>query len=290
MDMCLDRSDVQGYSLAPSEQQPTVSTMRLRAQSVLITGASSGIGAALARRYAARGTRLALTGRDGARLAAVAEACRAAGATVEAATLDVTDRAALAAWIDAIAAQRALDLVIANAGIAGGSGWESEDDTHRLFAVNLTGVLNTVYPALSHFLARGAGQIALMSSLAGYRGLPDAPAYSASKAAVKALGEAWRGRLAPRGVHVSVICPGFIATPMTAGRRFPMPFLMSVERAAEIIISGLARDRPCIGFPWPMAAAAWLLATLPAGAADRILRRRGAFREPPARSPGDAAR
>jgi NAD(P)-dependent dehydrogenase (short-subunit alcohol dehydrogenase family) len=111
-----------------------------------------------------------------------------------------------------------------------------------------------------------------MSSLAGYRGFPDAPAYSASKAAVKSLAEAWRGALAAQGIRVSAICPGFIETPLTARNAFRMPFLMTGERAAGIIARGLARDRPRIAFPWPMALGTWLVATATLG--DRLLRPR----------------
>ncbi|HZB90835.1 MAG TPA: SDR family NAD(P)-dependent oxidoreductase [Stellaceae bacterium] len=244
-------------------------------RSLLITGASSGIGEALARRYAAPGVALALSGRDEARLAAVAEACRAKGAAVDFRALDVTDRAGLRAWIERVDDGHPLDLAIANAGISAGTGGTREDEgaARRVFAVNLEGVLNTAYPVLARFLARGRGQIGLMSSLAGYRGLPTAPAYSASKAAVKALGEAWRVQLAPDGVRVSVICPGFVVTRMTARNHFAMPFLMPAERAAGIIARGLARNEGRIAFPWPTAAASWLLGALPASLSDALTRR-----------------
>jgi short-subunit dehydrogenase len=274
MFMCLDRDAGQSYSLAPTDQQPTASAMLSPPRSVLITGASSGLGAALARRYAAPGIHLALTGRDPARLAEVAVACRAAGARVDAAMLDVTDRPALAAWIAQIDGAHSLDLVIANAGIGGQvGGIEDETDARAVFAVNLDGVLNTIYPLMPRMVARGTGQIAIMSSIAGYHGLPVAPGYSASKAAVRALGEAWRGMLASSGVHVSVICPGFVATPMTAGARFPTPFMISAERAAEIIQRGLAQDRPRITFPVPMAFLAWLMAALPECVVARLVPR-----------------
>lgn len=244
-------------------------------RSLLITGASSGIGEALARRYAAPGAALALSGRDQGRLAAVAEACRAKGATVDFRALDVTDRAGLRAWIERVDDDHPLDLVIANAGISAGMGRAREDEAaaRRVFAVNLEGVLNTAYPVLARFLARGRGQIALMSSLAGFRGLPTAPAYSASKASVKALGEAWRVQLAPEGIRVSVICPGFVTTRMTARNQFAMPFLMSAERAADIIVRGLARNQGRIAFPWPTAAGSWLLGALPAALGDALARR-----------------
>ena len=247
--------------------------MAIPPRHILITGASSGIGAALARRYAGPGIRLSLGGRSRERLDAAAAQCRARGAIVETASIDVTDRAAMRQWIAAAGAEQALDLVIANAGItAGVGGAESEQRARQVFAVNLEGVLNTAYPAIERLAAHGGGQLALMSSLAGYRGLADAPAYSAAKAAVKSLGEAWRGSLAAAGIRVSVICPGFIETPMTAGNRFPMPFLMTAERAAAIIARGLGQDRARIAFPWPMAVGMWLVAALPPSLGERILR------------------
>jgi short-subunit dehydrogenase len=242
---------------------------------ILITGASSGIGAALARHYAGAEVRLDLGGRDLQRLEEVATACRARGAVVVAKAVDVTDRSAMRAWILTADAEVPLDLVVANAGIGAdeGFGRGSEVLARPVFAVNLDGVLNTAYPAMERMVERGRGQIAFMSSLAGYRGFPDAPAYSASKAAVKALAEAWRGALAARGVRVSAICPGFIEKPMTARNRFRMPFLMSAERAAGIIARGLARDRARIAFPWPMVLGSWLVAVVPA-LGDRMLKPR----------------
>jgi len=243
---------------------------------VLITGASSGIGAALARAYAASGRCLSLSGRDATRLDAVAADCRTRGATVTTAMVDVTDRAATRAWVLAADDAAPIDLAIANAGIAAGINASEETDRHirEVFAVNFEGVLNTAYPAIERMRGRGRGQIALMSSLAGYRGFADAPAYSASKAAVKALAEAWGGLLHAQGIRVSAICPGFVTTPMTSRNDFRMPFLMSAERAAEIVIRGLARDRPRIAFPWPMTLGVWLVATLPARWSDRLLRPR----------------
>jgi len=244
-------------------------------QSLLVTGASSGIGEALARHYAAPGARLALTGRDGERLAAAAAACRSRGATVETATIDVTDRDGLRAWIERIDDAAPLDLVVANAGISAGTGRAREDESaaRRVFATNLDGVLNTVFPLLPRLTARRAGQIALVSSLAAFRGLPTAPAYAASKAAVMSLGESWRLQLAPDGVRVSVICPGFVTTRLTAKNKFPMPFVMSAERAAAIIARGLALNHGRIAFPWPTATASWLLGALPWRLSDALTRR-----------------
>ena len=244
-------------------------------RSIVITGASSGIGEELARAYAAPGVTLALTGRDALRLEAVAERCRAAGAVVETALVDAADRAAMAAWLTALDTRAPVDLVIANAGISAGTGGgtESAEQARRIFQVNVDGVLNTVHPLLPGMQARGRGQIALMASLAGFRGMPGAPAYCASKAAVRVYGESLRGDLAGQGIGVTVICPGFVKSRMTAVNRFPMPFLMDAEPAAELIRRKLARNVGRISFPWPMAAAVWLLSALPARWVDRIAAR-----------------
>lgn len=241
--------------------------------SILITGASSGIGAALARAYARPGVRLALGGRDRGRLHKVAAACRAAGAEAQPAAVDVLERQAIAAWVAQADAARPLDLVIANAGISAGTGRgaESPEQARHILAVNLDGVVDTVLPALAAMRPRGRGQIAVMSSLAAFRGFPGAPAYCASKAAVRVWGEALRGHLAPQGIAVSVVCPGFVRSPMTAVNDFRMPFIVEADAAARVIRRGLARDRARIAFPWPLAAGMWLLAALPPGLIDRLL-------------------
>lgn len=244
--------------------------------SVLITGASSGIGAALAEAYARPGKTLFLAGRDEERLAMVAAACDRRGATVHPKIVDVTDREAMDAWIAETDAVTPLELVIANAGISAGTaggGLETSEQVRRIFAVNLDGVLNTVLPALDRMRSRRLGQIALMSSLAGFRGLPSAPAYCASKAAVKAFGEGLRPAAARHGIRVSVICPGYVRSPMTAANSFPMPFLMDLDKATRRIVEGLARDRARIAFPLPMLATVTLLQALPPRLVDGLLAR-----------------
>lgn len=256
--------------------------------SVLITGASSGIGEALALAYAAPGLSLALAGRDSARLDAVAAACRAKGAAVLTGRVEVTDTDALARFIAEADAARPLDLVIANAGISGGGGRlpETRADARRIFAVNVGGVVDTVGLAVERMMARPLpadgrprGQVAIMASLAGFRGMPTAPAYCASKAAVRVWGEALRGELYPHGIAVSVVCPGFVRSPMTAGNRFPMPFLMSAERAALRVKRGLAKNRGRIAFPRRLYALIWLAMVLPSALVDRLVRR------PPKKAP-----
>lgn len=236
-------------------------------KTVLITGASSGIGAALAREYAMAGSRLALCGRDSDRLNAVAEVCREAGATVEVRVLNVTDRDAVRTWIEQTDDAGPIHIAIANAGISGGG---TEDADRRIFDVNLGGVLNTVHPVLERMTARGSGTLALVSSIAGNRGFPSAPAYSASKAAVLAYGEGLRGRLRGSGVLVSVICPGFVRSRITDRNDFAMPFFMEADRAARIIRRGLERGSAKISFPWPMRLIGWLTRVLPSGLGTRL--------------------
>lgn len=235
---------------------------RVRPQHVLITGASSGIGAALAIEYAGPGVRLALFGRDEGRVRVVAEACRAKGALVAAVLVEVTDLEAMATAVSMVDDAHPLDLVIANAGVSGAMLGDGRGVAH-LFAVNVMGVVHTVEPLLPRLTGRGRGQIALMSSLASFVARPGTAAYCASKAAVRIWGEGLRERLAPQGVAVSVICPGFVDTPLTRRNRFPMPMLMSAAQSAAMIKARLARDEPRIAFPWPMYCGARLAGALP---------------------------
>ena len=248
--------------------------------SILITGASSGIGEALARLYAGPGVSLALSGRNAERLESVAAACRTSGAETETAMLDVVDAQAMAAWIAARDGSRPFDLVIANAGVSAGTCGapggrhfydETEAQARAIFAVNLDGVLNTLLPVIPRMRARGRGQIALMSSLPGFRGVPGASAYSASKAAVKSWGEALRPSLAPDGIAVTVICPGFVDSRITALNRFPMPFRLSAPDAARLIRRRLHRRPARIAFPLALYWPTLLFALLPPGLADRAL-------------------
>ncbi|MGI9417988.1 MAG: SDR family NAD(P)-dependent oxidoreductase [Geminicoccaceae bacterium] len=241
-------------------------------ETVLITGASSGIGRALALDYAAAGRRLVLQGRHRARLDGVAADCRAGGADVAVEALDVTDRAAMARWIERADARSPLDLVIANAGVSGKSA-DDPDPLRTMFRVNVDGVLNTVEPVLPLLERRGRGHIAIMSSLAAFRGMPTAPGYTATKAAVRLYGEGLRGKLMADGVAVSVICPGFVKTPLTDVNEFPMPLLMDPERAARIIRRGLDRRAARIAFPLRLYLLARLVAALPPAWLDPVLQR-----------------
>lgn len=242
-------------------------------KNILITGASSGLGAALTEVYASEKTQLFLSGRQEARLQAVAAKAKARGARVHISVLDVTDLSAMKTWIEGVDRISPLDLVIANAGISAGTGEGEETDAQSdaIFATNLYGLLNTVRPAFALMKKRRHGQVAIMASLAGFRGMAGAPSYMASKAAVRVYGEAMRLDCASFNVKVSVICPGFVKTPMTEVNKFHMPFLMEAEKAAQIIKRGLAKNKARISFPWPMTALVWLIASLPASWSDALV-------------------
>ena len=245
-------------------------------QSILITGASSGIGEALALRYAAPGIQLFIGGRDEARLDVVAEQCRLRGASADTWVGDVTDASGLKNWIVQCDRQRPLNLVIANAGVALGA--TEVQGLHRAavetFEVNVTGVFNTLHPALEVMSGRHPypvrnAQVAIVSSIMGYAGLARSPAYCASKAAIKHYGEALRGTFRAMGIGVSVICPGYIQTPLIAASNFK-PFMIPADRSADIIARGLARNKARITFPWQMMLIARLCINLPAFIVDRI--------------------
>lgn len=242
---------------------------------ILITGATGAIGGALAKVYAAPGVELHLHGRNEAKLAAVAGRCTALGAIVLTERLDVRDTATLRHWLDAICATQALDLVVVNAGMNTNIGPTGEgepwDEVEALLDTNLKATMAIVHAVLPAMRRCGRGQIALVSSLAGYFGLPVTPAYCASKAGVKAYGEALRGWLAPEGIRVNVIMPGYVESPMCEAMPGPKPFLWQPARAARFIRRGLESDKARISFPFPLNLGTWFLAVLPAAVSLRIL-------------------
>lgn len=244
-------------------------------RSVVITGGSSGIGRALALELARPGVTLAITGRDGPRLAEAEAALKQRGAMVETALMDVTDREAMAAWLAALDRKAPIDLVIANAGVSSATLPSSlpsaaadppANDLEALtqiFDINVMGVLNTLQPVLEPMRKRQAGQLVLMGSLAGYRGMPYAPGYSASKVAVHALAEALRGRLEPDGIGVSLIAPGFIRSRITDANQFWMPWFMEAEPAARLMLRRVSRNAALTSFPLPMMVGSRILGILP---------------------------
>jgi short-subunit dehydrogenase len=243
---------------------------------ILITGASSGIGAALARAYARPGVTLALTGRDAERLAATAAAARAAGAAVVMRRLDLREESAIAAWVAEIEAEHPIDLAIANAGITGGhhaDGEERLDEVRRLIDTNFLAACYTLHAALPAMRRRRRGQIAVVSSLAGMRGLPSMPGYCASKAALIAYAEALRAWLRDDNIEVSIVLPGNVDTPMLARESGPKPMPLTADRAAAIIRRGLEHGRARIAFPLSLYLLLHAAALLPARAVDMVLNR-----------------
>lgn len=231
--------------------------------SILITGASSGIGRALALCYAKPGMTLFLSGRNHERLQQVSMQCQQAGAVVFAACVDVTDASAMQTWLLACDDQQPIDLLIAN---AGQSNYDAKFDVsiaQQIFDVNLQGVLNTVHPIIARMRQRKCGHIAMMSSLAGFQGMPHNPSYSAAKAAVRIYAEGLSGALQVDNICVSAICPGFIKTPMTDNSPYPTPFLLNVDKAADIIVQQLAQRKILVVFPWRFYALVYLGRLLP---------------------------
>lgn len=239
---------------------------------IVLTGASSGLGAALAAELAAPGVRLLLIGRDAPRLAETAAAVTAKGGEAQTAAIDVADEDAMRAALLAFDAETPIDLIVANAGISLGrdpaTGAQRPGDARRMVETNLMGALHTIEPLIPLMRARGHGRIAVIASIAARRPSADIPVYSAAKAALVAYGEALRSGLRGAGVSVTVICPGFVKTPMADRHHGPKLFEIPAPRAARIIARALRRRRARLTFPWPWAVLLWLDQLLPAALSD----------------------
>jgi short-subunit dehydrogenase len=234
-------------------------------KNILITGASSGIGEALALHYAEqKDVTLFLCGRNQERLENVVKKCQKQGATVYSEILDVTDKDKVAAWIESCNKKARLHLVFANAGVS--TGEETPENVYNTFNVNIFGVLNTLTPTIEIYKKEDDSEpriVAITASIAGYHGLAGCPSYSASKACVKAYGEALRLRLAKENIQLNVICPGFVRSRITDKNTCPMPFFMEADQAAKIIANRIDKNVGLIAFPWQMRLATWLGSILP---------------------------
>jgi short-subunit dehydrogenase len=238
---------------------------------VIITGASSGIGAALARAYAARQTTLGLIAR---RAGALKELAAQFSTPHEIYALDVRDSAAMrAAAHSFITLHGSPDIVIANAGVSTGTLTELPEDLAAfkdVLDINVLGMVYTFQPFIDAMRAAGRGTLVGIASVAGYRGLPGAAAYSASKAAAISYLESLRVELRASGIKVITICPGYIATPMTAKNPYPMPFILSADQAARAMLDIIDSGKTFAVIPWQMAIVAHVLRVLPNWLYDRL--------------------
>lgn len=244
--------------------------------SVVITGASSGLGAALARRYAGNGARVGLIARRGTELEQLLREFPGHCATHVA---DVRNSDAMREAAGILINHHGLpDIVIANAGISVGTRTELPEDEQAfrdIFDINVIGMVNTFQPYIAAMRKRGHGVLVGIASVAGYRGLPGATAYSASKAAAIAYLEGLRVELRGSGITVITICPGYIATAMTAGNPYRMPFIISAETAAEKIVAIIASRKTFAVLPWQMAIVARLMHVLPRWIYDPLAAKAG---------------
>lgn len=244
---------------------------------VLITGASSGIGAALAVAYAASGNRLVLFGRNAERLAATAHKCRAHGVVVDEACFDLTEFERLVAELGQADARHPIDIAILNAGLGGSVPPQRVAQDWRN-AQNMAGVNFAAPVVAANLLAermaqRGRGRIVLIGSVAGHFPLPMAPAYAATKAGLALFADALRLRLMDYGVGVTLVTPGFVDTPMSRALAEPKPFLIDADRAAAIMMRRIARGARRITVPWQFAVLPALLRILPRSLIGMVLRR-----------------
>ncbi|MFM8186798.1 MAG: SDR family NAD(P)-dependent oxidoreductase, partial [Alphaproteobacteria bacterium] len=246
-------------------------------KNIVITGASSGIGRALAIEFSKNSQNLFLSARNLENLEQTKNLCKNINDKINIYTkiLDVKNEVDCKNWIDEIEKAFAVDLVIANAGISAGTalGAEEYEQVKNIFDTNLYGVLNILHPIIPYMQARKSGQIAIISSLASFVALPSCPSYSASKSAVRIYGEALYNSLHADNIGVNIICPGYIKTPMTAVNNFKMPFLLEVADAGKIIVKNLEQNKFIIIFPKRLFLAIKILNFLPLKIKNFILRK-----------------
>ncbi|EKS9799907.1 MULTISPECIES: SDR family NAD(P)-dependent oxidoreductase [Burkholderia] len=242
---------------------------------VVVTGASSGIGRALALAYAQPGVVLGIAGRNEALLESTAAACRERGATVIVGIVDVREPGPIRAWLHRFDDQYPIDLLIANAGVAStlssASDWEDLDRITTVVDTNFYGAMHTILPIVERMRIRKHGRIAAVSSLAALRGMAISPAYCASKSAIKAYADSVRPLLKRDGVSVSVILPGFVKTSMSDVFPGDKPFMWTADQAAAYIRRKLDIGRAEIAFPSLLAFGMRILTVLPITLADAIL-------------------
>lgn len=255
-------------------QHPT-SAQPMTGRTILITGASSGIGAALARHYAAPQSRLILWARNGERLTAVAESCRTGGAVVTAACFDLADQARLAAELESADDRNPIDIAIFNAGLGGSIPHnriaQEPNNAAAMVTVNFTAPVLGANLLADRMARRGHGRIVLIGSVAAAFPLPMAPIYSATKAGLAMFADALRLRLMRYGVKVTLVSPGFVDTPMSQSLTEPKPFLIAPERAATVIARKVDAGARHIVVPWQFAAISFAARLIPGAIVRAVL-------------------
>jgi short-subunit dehydrogenase len=229
--------------------------MSFAGQVAIVTGASSGIGQALARKLAAEGCKVGLVARRREQLADLAAEIEKTGTPATFATVDITQRDQTVEAIREVASRLGpVDLLVANAGVGAPTILEpfNVGDIEKMFRVNVLGVVYSLEAVLPQMLQRRRGHLAAVSSLASYKGLPGESGYTSSKAALNVFMEGLRVQLRSKGIAVSTICPGFVHTPMTEVNEFKMPWLLTAEEAARRIVRALKHKRKVYNFPWQM--------------------------------------
>jgi len=276
-------------TVVSSRRNPITIVTYWNDKTVMITGASSGIGRGLAIELARRGARVGLVARRSDVLKEIVDEIEAspkarsdsANSGAIALPADVQDEESMRSAARRLESEFGpIDILIANAGI-GTTRDASEltgNDVAKVINVNVIGVANSVAAVVPQMVERGSGQLVAISSLAAYRGLPKSAAYCASKAAVSAFFESLRLDLEPRGITVTIIHPGFIKTPLTAGRDAQMPFLMELNEALEKIVGAIEKRKKSYAFPWQLATIVRTGMVMPIWMYDRISRR-NSFRE-----------
>jgi short-subunit dehydrogenase len=222
-------------------------------QVVVVTGASSGIGWALAKTFALQGARVGLVARRADKLASLAQEIGATGQVATFAAADVGDRQSVTAAIKQLRSELGpVNVLVANAGVGMPTLLQPMNigGVEKMFRVNLLGTVYAIEAVLPEMLQRQKGHLVGISSLGAYKGLPGESAYCASKAAVNVYLEGLRIQLRSRGIRVTTVCPGFVKTPMTAVNKFHMPWLLEADEAARRIVRAIARRRKVYNFPW----------------------------------------
>jgi short-subunit dehydrogenase len=264
--------------LPPSHYPDTMTPM---AWHIIITGASSGLGRALALEFARRGANLGLIARRGELLATLADEVRELGVEASWAAADVVDEAQVGAAVTSLEEELGpCDVMIANAGISGRAtpGHINVSTLREVMAVNYFGAANSAAAVIPNMRSRKSGQLVVVSSIAGFRGLPKSGAYCSSKAAISNLWESLRIELAPFGISCTTILPGYVETPLTDKNRHPMPFIITAADAAVIMVDGILANKSELVFPWQWRAVMAIVKRLPTWAYDWLMRRMNRMR------------